>query len=333
MRSSPRTRRWPGSSSCWAGRPAGRRFVPGGTIGNLSALVAARHTALTRRGGRPPAVGAGVHGRRALLGPVRRPALDVEIASCPRTSGAPHRGGARAVLPDRPGRVRGRRVGRDDERRRRRRPRDRGGRLRGARGCGCTWTVPTAGRRWPRRASGTCSTGSSAPTASSSTRTSGSSRRSTAAPCSTGTPSWRGRRTRRRRAISITSTAIDGNPGTSRCTCRAGPAACRSGSAWPRTGPSATPPRSSSPWRRPPRSPPPSGLRPPALVGEPEPSVVLFERPGWDDAAYAQWSHRLAKEGVISAFPPVGGAYGAAVGVREPETRAERVIEVLETLR
>jgi len=70
------------------------------------------------------------------------------------------------------------------------------------------------------------------------------------------------------------------------------------------------------------------------LVCEPELSVVLFERPGWDDAAYAQWSHRLAKEGVILCVPTRwAGRTVLRLAFVNPETRPERVIEVLETLR
>ena len=70
------------------------------------------------------------------------------------------------------------------------------------------------------------------------------------------------------------------------------------------------------------------------LVCEPELSVVLFERPGWDDQAYAQWSSRLAKEGVILCVPTRwGGRTVLRLAFVNPATRAERVIEVLQTLR
>ena len=50
---------------------AGGTFVAGGTSGNLSALQAARHTALGKRGGRPSAGWShGLHAERPLLGPV-----------------------------------------------------------------------------------------------------------------------------------------------------------------------------------------------------------------------------------------------------------------------
>ena len=70
------------------------------------------------------------------------------------------------------------------------------------------------------------------------------------------------------------------------------------------------------------------------LVCEPELSVVLFERPGWDDRAYAQWSSRLAKEGVILCIPTRWeGRTVLRLAFVNPATRAERVIEVLQTLR
>ena len=42
------------------------------------------------------------------------------------------------------------------------------------------------------------------------------------------------------------------------------------------------------------------------LVCEPDLSVLLFERPGWDDDAYASWSKRLASDGVILSCRPAG---------------------------
>jgi glutamate/tyrosine decarboxylase-like PLP-dependent enzyme len=40
-----------------------------------------------------------------------------------------------------------------------------------------------------------------------------------------------------------------------------------------------------------------------SLLAEPTLSVVLFERPGWDDVAYRRWSRRLALEGQILCIP------------------------------
>jgi glutamate/tyrosine decarboxylase-like PLP-dependent enzyme len=70
------------------------------------------------------------------------------------------------------------------------------------------------------------------------------------------------------------------------------------------------------------------------LVCEPELSVLLFERPGWDERAYAAWSHGLAKQGVILCVPTRW--HGRAVlrlAFVNPDTQPARVIEVLETLR
>ena len=78
-RSTPRTRcsRWLAGLLGWPAT-AGGTFVSGGTTGNLSALVAARHTAEQRRRAAGPAahprgrLGARLHRRGALLGPLRR---------------------------------------------------------------------------------------------------------------------------------------------------------------------------------------------------------------------------------------------------------------------
>lgn len=70
------------------------------------------------------------------------------------------------------------------------------------------------------------------------------------------------------------------------------------------------------------------------LVCEPQLSVLLFERSGWDEKAYATWSKRLAEEGVILCVPtrwrerPV-----LRLAFVNPETQPARVIEVLNTLR
>ncbi len=70
------------------------------------------------------------------------------------------------------------------------------------------------------------------------------------------------------------------------------------------------------------------------LVCEPELSVVLFERPGWDDDAYAAWSTRLAKAGVILCVPTRWHDRTVLrLAFVNPDTQPERVIEVLQTLR
>ncbi|MFF4590321.1 pyridoxal phosphate-dependent decarboxylase family protein [Streptomyces sp. NPDC001388] len=70
------------------------------------------------------------------------------------------------------------------------------------------------------------------------------------------------------------------------------------------------------------------------LVTEPELSVVLFERPGWNAQDYAQWSARAAATGTILCVPTRwNGATVLRMAFVNPETRAQEVIEVLQTLR
>jgi glutamate/tyrosine decarboxylase-like PLP-dependent enzyme len=67
------------------------------------------------------------------------------------------------------------------------------------------------------------------------------------------------------------------------------------------------------------------------LVREPELSVLLFERPGWTPADYAVWSKRLAHEGIILCLPTVWqGRTLLRLAFVNPATRADHVIEVLE---
>jgi glutamate/tyrosine decarboxylase-like PLP-dependent enzyme len=67
------------------------------------------------------------------------------------------------------------------------------------------------------------------------------------------------------------------------------------------------------------------------LVLEPELSVVLFERPGWTDEDYATWSHRLALEGVILCLPTRWrGRTVLRLAFVNPATEAQHVIDVLE---
>jgi glutamate/tyrosine decarboxylase-like PLP-dependent enzyme len=71
-----------------------------------------------------------------------------------------------------------------------------------------------------------------------------------------------------------------------------------------------------------------------ALVCEPELSVLLFERPGWDDDAYAVWSKALAMKGVILCIPTKWhGRTVLRLAFVNPDTQPARVIEVLDTLR
>jgi glutamate/tyrosine decarboxylase-like PLP-dependent enzyme len=66
------------------------------------------------------------------------------------------------------------------------------------------------------------------------------------------------------------------------------------------------------------------------LLLEPTLSVVLFERPGWDDAAYLRWSRRLALEGRILCIPTQWkGRTVLRLAFVNPATEAEHVLEVL----
>jgi glutamate/tyrosine decarboxylase-like PLP-dependent enzyme len=70
------------------------------------------------------------------------------------------------------------------------------------------------------------------------------------------------------------------------------------------------------------------------LVCEPELSVLLFERPGWGDLEYKQWSDRLAQDGVLLCLPTKWhGRTVLRLAFVNPVTQADRVIEVLQTLR
>lgn len=70
------------------------------------------------------------------------------------------------------------------------------------------------------------------------------------------------------------------------------------------------------------------------LVREPELSVVLFERPGWSDEQYDAWSHRAAVEGVILCVPTTWRERTVLrLAFVNPDTDPQRVTEVLETLR
>ena len=70
------------------------------------------------------------------------------------------------------------------------------------------------------------------------------------------------------------------------------------------------------------------------LVREPELSVVLFERPGWSDDRYDAWSHETALSGVMLCVPTRWrGRTVLRLAFVNPDTEAKRVVEVLETLR
>ena len=67
-----------------------------------------------------------------------------------------------------------------------------------------------------------------------------------------------------------------------------------------------------------------------SLLTEPTLSVVLFERPGWDDAAYRRWSKRLALEGRILCIPTQWkGRTALRLAFVNPSTEADHVLEVL----
>ena len=67
-----------------------------------------------------------------------------------------------------------------------------------------------------------------------------------------------------------------------------------------------------------------------SLLVKPTLSVVLFERPGWDDAAYARWSRRLALEGRILCIPTQWqGRTVLRLAFVNPATEADHVLEVL----
>jgi hypothetical protein len=70
------------------------------------------------------------------------------------------------------------------------------------------------------------------------------------------------------------------------------------------------------------------------LVLEPELSVLLFERPGWDEQRYVAWSRRLALDGVLLCLPTRWeGRTVLRLAFVNPDTQPERVLAALDTLR
>ena len=70
------------------------------------------------------------------------------------------------------------------------------------------------------------------------------------------------------------------------------------------------------------------------LVQPPELSVLLFQRPGWEPEDYRAWSRRAAVEGTIFCVPTMWrGETVLRLAFVNPETRPDRVLEALETLR
>lgn len=68
------------------------------------------------------------------------------------------------------------------------------------------------------------------------------------------------------------------------------------------------------------------------LVKAPELTVLLFERDGWDAARYAEWSDALAKLGVILCVPTkYRGRTVLRLAIVNPATEASDVIDVLAT--
>ena len=69
------------------------------------------------------------------------------------------------------------------------------------------------------------------------------------------------------------------------------------------------------------------------LVSPPYLSILLFERVGWDEAAYRAWSARLSREGLMLCVPTRWqGRMVLRLAFVNPATDAGRVIELLDTL-
>jgi len=70
------------------------------------------------------------------------------------------------------------------------------------------------------------------------------------------------------------------------------------------------------------------------LVREPELSVVVFDRPGWLPAHYEAWSKATAASGTMLCVPTtLDGQTVLRLAFVNPATDADRVIEILESLR
>ena len=69
------------------------------------------------------------------------------------------------------------------------------------------------------------------------------------------------------------------------------------------------------------------------LLSAPSLSVLLFERPGWDEDAYREWSARLAHEGALLCVPTRWqGRMVLRLAFVNPATDARRVVDLLDTL-
>ena len=133
------------------------------------------------------------------------------------------------------------------------------------------------------------------------------------------------RRRRRRRS---------GTPPTTPTTSPAGPAACRCGSAWPPTARRPTP-RPSRRRLRVAREGAELVRAAPhlELLLEPELSVVLFRRVGWDPARYAAWSDwQLASQQSFVTPTAWGARDGAALVHRQPADDRRRPAAIVDSL-
>ena len=283
---------------------AGGVFVQGGTIGNLSALVAARDAARrrNREAGRPdPArwvvvCSAEAHSSIASAAAV----MDVDVVDrgAGRRRAPPRRRRRRAPSTSTARRVRRGRDRRHHELRDRRRHRLDRRRDHATATSGCTSTAPTGWRRCSSSGCAPPSPASSAPTRSSSIRTSGCSRRSTRARSSIATPSVAlAAHTQKAEYLDTLTESADWNPSdlAIQLTRRARGlplwfslathgtehyrAAVDSGIPLARRIADEITAR--------------DGL---SLVRDPQLSVVVFRRDGWTPADYQAWSDRLLEE-------------------------------------
>jgi hypothetical protein len=63
-------------------------------------------------------------------------------------------------------------------------------------------------------------------------------------------------------------------------------------------------------------------------------SVLLFQRPGWEPEDYQAWSRRAALEGTIFCVPTMWRDETVLrLAFVNPETRPDRVLEALDSLR
>jgi len=181
-------------------------FVQGGTIGNLSALVAARHAHRASRGDGGARLRVACTDETHSSVATAAAVMDVDLVRVAADAGGRMTGEALAAALAREGMSGSspspRPPGRPTPGRSTTWPGSRT--CAGSTASGCTSTGPTAAPPSRPPPCATSSPASSTPTRSSSTRTSGSSRRSTPAPCSTETPSWPGPPTPSRRATSST---------------------------------------------------------------------------------------------------------------------------------